>query len=100
MVRYPHIAYLIVRSESFLGKPKLDENGDSISVEEPVKTELTGRYEPKSGNKNLDYSGVFYTKKLDVVPFEKDGHYLEVNGKEYTVVQLDNYQNHCEICLE
>jgi hypothetical protein len=100
MVRYPHTASLIIRSDSENGKPILDDNNDPIVNAEPTKIELTGRYEPNSGKKNLDYSAKFYTSRLDSVPFSKDGHSLEFEGMEFSVVQLYNYQNHCEVWLE
>jgi len=100
MVRYPHTAYFVVKSNDVDGKPVLDHDGNPVVDSVGARTEIKGRYEPSGGKKNLDYSAKFFTPKRDNVPFSKDGHCLEYEGKEFVIVQLYNYQMHCEIWLE
>lgn len=93
MVRYPHTATLTYGTESF------DSNGDPIG--QTTNIELKGRYESKSGNKNLDYSGKFYTSLFNLAkPFDKDNSTLTYEGKKFKVVQLYPYQKHIEIWLQ
>lgn len=90
--RYPHKAFIVTKTSI------QDENGDFIDAE--TKTELSGRYEPNSQAKSLDYSAKFYCRLTDVEQFELDESMLEYKGKSFTIVQLHNYQTHCEIWVD
>ena len=100
MVRYPDIAFLYLKNEETEGVPKLDLDGNAVAVSSPEKTKIAGRYEPNSGNKDLDYSGKFYTSLFGADNFTRDGGFLEFQGVEFTVVHLVKFQRHVEIWLE
>lgn len=90
--RYPHKAKIVISKET--------DNGSGIPQLTDTEIELIGRYEPSGQNKALDYKAKFYCKLLDLKPFEVDGQKLIYNDKQFKIVQLHNYQTHCEIWLE
>lgn len=93
MVRYPDIAELIYTTIS-----STDSDGN---IEVDTETlEIEGRYEPKVGGKNLDYSGKFYCEKLNLEQFKLDNSKLVINEMEFRVTHLYNYQKHCEIWVQ
>lgn len=90
--RYPHTGIIRTITEN--------EQTDGISEFVTADVNIKGRFEPTSQNKNIDYSAKFYCKTVDVEGFEVDGHQFIYNGKQFKIVQLFNYQTHCEIWLE
>lgn len=90
--RYPHTGKIII-------KTKVDDSS-GIPTYEDVETDIIGRYEPASQNKTLDYSGKFYCAKNAIDPFDVDGQPFFYEGRQFKIVQLHNYQTHCEIWLE
>lgn len=89
--RFPHKGFIVTKGSV------QDKNGDF--TDSKYKTEIKGRYEPNSQSKSLDYSAKFYCKLIDVETFDLDESTFEYEGKEFTIVQLHNYQTHCEIWL-
>jgi len=90
--RYPHTGKIVISKET--------DNGTGIPVKIDTEIEITGRYEPVGQKKALDYSAKFYCKTNDIIQFEVDGQKFLYNGKQFKIVQLHNYQSHCEIWLE
>lgn len=92
MVRYPHIATIILNDST------KDANGDynEVTSEHPID----GRYEPNVTQKNVDYSGKFYCPILDFTPFVINGQKLKYNDVVFEIYQFHNYQNHCELWLK
>ena len=89
--RYPHTGFIVSKEET------QDVNGDFVGLK--VKREISGRYQPGSGSKDVDYSSKFFCKKLDVKPFELDEKTFEYGGRDFKIVQFHNYQTHCELWL-
>ncbi|SFS30780.1 hypothetical protein [Lutibacter maritimus] len=90
--RFPHTGTIIINSEIS------NENG--IPTISKIELLVKGRYEPSGQSKALDYSAKWYCDKLDLTPYEADGKSFKFNGKQFKIVQLFNYQSHCEIWLE
>lgn len=89
--RYPHTAILVSSSSV------QDENGDFVS--DSSETIIIGRYEPNNQSKDLDYSAKFFCKKMNVEPFKLDETTVKYGGRSFTIVQLHEYQSHCELWL-
>lgn len=93
--RYPHIAKIEVSTEI--------DNGGGFPEIVKETFEIKGRYEPNPGNKNLDYSAKFFSRKLDVLsddPKALDGMRMLINGSWIGISQAWNYQIHAEIWLD
>ncbi len=90
--RYPHTAKIVIVNE-------VDNNTSTPDIVETA-IDIIGRYEPKLGNKTLDYKSKFYTHLNSISDFEVDGQKFIYKDKEFTIVQLHNYQKHCEIWLD
>ena len=90
--RYPHTGKIVISKET--------DNGTGIPELTDTEIEIIGRYEPSGQNKSLDYSAKFYCKFNDISQFEVDGQKLIYQDKQFKIVQLHNYQSHCEIWLE
>lgn len=91
--RYPHTAEIKYTTTV--------DDGSGIPVEETVTIDIPkGRYDPGTGNKNLDYSGKFYCPTISKDRFKYDGAKLIFSGMEFVIVNLFEYQTHCEIWLE
>lgn len=92
MVRYPHTATIKIEGGS------KDANGDFIT--NSSETPIEGRYEPAAQKKALDYSGKFYSNRLNFQPFQLEGQKLIYESIEFEIVQFHNYQNSCELWLK
>ncbi|MBS9774584.1 MAG: hypothetical protein KGV59_05440 [Tenacibaculum sp.] len=91
--RYPHNAKIIISTE-------IDDD-TGINETDDKEIVIKGRYEPTGQTKALDYKAKFFCGKLkDIKPFEIDGQKLVYADKEFTIVQLHNYQTHCELWLD
>lgn len=90
-VRYPHKAIIQLKGQT------QDENGDW--VDDGCKIKIKGRYEPSSGNKNIDYTAKFYCPIIEVESFSLDEAKLIYKRKEFAITKHHNYQIHCEIWL-
>ncbi|MEE9408267.1 MAG: hypothetical protein V3V28_09350 [Polaribacter sp.] len=90
--RYPHIGKIKISKET--------DNGTSTPDIAESEIEVKGRYEPGGQNKALDYSAKFYCKPNSIPQFDVDGQKFIFEGKQFKIVQLHNYQSHCEIWLE
>lgn len=91
--RYPHTATIKINKEI--------DNGTGIPEIENKEISIKGRYEPTGQSKNIDYKAKFYCPKIeDLSFFQADGAKLIFNGKTFVIVNLFNYQTHCEIWLE
>ena len=90
--RYPHTGKIVISKET--------DNGTGIPELTDTEIEIIGRYEPSGQNKALDYSAKFYCKSNDISQFEVDGQKFVYQDKQFKIVQLHNYQSHCEIWLE
>ena len=90
--RYPHIGKIVISKET--------DNDTGIPELTDAEIEIIGRYEPSRQNKNLDYSAKFYCKSNDIAQFEVDGQKFLYKNKQFKIVQLYNYESHCEIWLE
>ncbi|WP_417444642.1 hypothetical protein [Joostella sp.] len=91
--RYPHSAQIKYTTSI--------DDGSGIPTTEPVTIDIEeGRYDPTGQNTNLDYSAKFYCPTLSVNRFQYDGAKLVFAGKTFSIVNLFNYQTHCEIWLE
>jgi len=93
MSRYPHIAQIILSTET-------DNDGDGITAVGNNPIDLNGRFEMKSRSEQLNYSAKFYCKPVALEPFEADGEKFIYEGKQFVIKHLKNYSNHCEIWLE
>lgn len=92
LTRYPHTGTIRTITEN--------DQADGITTLDPTDIEVSGRYEPVGQKKALDYSAKWYCKQLSLTPFSKDGHLFIYNGKQFKIVQIFEYQTHCEIWLE
>lgn len=91
--RYPHNAVIRYTTTT--------DDGTGIPTETTVEIPINdGRYDPGAGNKNLDYKAKFYCPTLSVNRFSLDGAVLVFAGKEFSIANLFEYQNHTEIWLE
>lgn len=90
--RYPHIGKIKISTET--------DNGTSTPNIAESEIDVKGRYEPVGQNKALDYSAKFYCKTNSINQFDVDGQKFIFEGKQFKIVQLHNYQSHCEIWLE
>jgi hypothetical protein len=90
--RYPHIGVVKIITEI--------DNGTSTPDIGETEYTLKGRYEPGGQRSSLDYSARFYCKLNSVKQFSVDGQKFIFEGKEFKIVQLHNYQAHCEIWLD
>lgn len=90
--RYPHIGKIVSVVEN--------DVPTGISTLTPTETEVKGRFEPAGQNKNIDHAAKWYCQKTDNEPFKADGAKFVYEGKLFKIVQLFNYQTHCEIWLE
>ena len=114
--RHPHTAKIVVSIEV--------ENGTTTPTVTNEEVIFKGRYEPMGQNKNLDYSGKFYTNDIKNIvqkfadlgfflpgfinnysderlkPFSFDGQKFIFEEKQLKIVQLFPYQTHFEIWLE
>lgn len=90
--RYPHIGKIKISTET--------DNGTSIPDIIESEIEVKGRYEPNGSSKNLDYKSKFYCKPNSILQFDVDGQKFIFEEKQFKIVQLHNYQTHCEIWLE
>ena len=90
--RYPHTGILRTITEN--------DASDGITDIDTSDVTIKGRFEPASRTKALDYSAKFYCNSTDVSGFAADGHQFIYEGKQFKIVQLFNYQTHCEIWLE
>lgn len=88
--RFPHIGTILISTET----------DEPIPTVNDVSIEIKGRYEPSSQSKSLDYSAKFYCSTNAFEPFEADGQRFIFNNKQFKIVQLHNFQTHCEIWLE
>lgn len=92
--RYPHTAEIKYTT--------MVDDGSGIPVEETVTIDIPkGRYDPEVGNKTkVDYSAKFYCPNLLTERFKYDGAKLIFSGMEFVIINLFEYQTHCEIWLE
>lgn len=90
--RYPHTATIKNNTET--------DSETIFSTVNETTIEIKGRYEPSLQKNRVDFSGKFYCDILDVSQFSLDGKILIFEGKQFKIVQLHNYQKHCEIWLE
>ena len=90
--RYPHKGKIIVTIEV--------DNGTSTPDISETETEIVGRYEPGGQRSSFDYSARFYCKKNSIEQFKVDGQKFIFEEKQFKIVQLHNYQSHCEIWLD
>lgn len=106
--RYPDIGRIDILTEGN------DVSGISDTTTKSV--EIKGRYEPNTNKSStVDYKGKFYSRNLNyikqkfidagvftdnIIPFKLDGYTLVLNDRQFVIIQVQNYQTHCEIWLE
>lgn len=97
ITRYPHTATVKVTTQT-------DSDGDGIKETTTNDITIKGRYEPNSGNKNLDYSAKFFCEstpdELKANPRAFDGLTIKVFNRDMIINQAWPYQTHCEIWLD
>lgn len=91
--RYPHSAIIEAATEEF----EQDEEGNIIPYHK--QREIKGRFEPVLSNEHLSYKAKFYTPLNEIKAFEVDGGKLLFESRSFQIVQLFNYQTHCELWL-
>lgn len=91
--RYPHTAQIEYTTEI--------DNGSGIPEIQTVTIDIPeGRYDPHPGfSKDVEYSAKFYCPVIGD-PFQFDGAVLIFQGKRFSIVNLFNYQTHCEVWLD
>lgn len=91
--RYPHIAELMIKDRAF----NQDKKGNISFLEK--RYTLRGRFEPMARSDQLNYKAKFYTPLNDRSAFSLEGSFLIYERKRFSLVELFNYQTHCELWL-
>lgn len=90
--RYPHSAKLICKEIT-------TDEGGLVSFSEDCGIRLIGRYELR--DKDLtNYSGVFFTRLLDLKKFSLDGAKLKFGDRTFVVSKIPPHQTHTELWLK